>query len=286
MGNRRRIDIFEVSAANNRADDGGAAPMRQLSSQRTNRTQHPVHQNRFAGDRAVAEHGPVSRDPRNSQARAHLVGDFIDERNGLQVGHAGQLRGGAEWPVRLCAIGPHPLPDPAAVHAVADGVDHAGTVAVRDDPRETHRISKPAGALLRIAGIDAGEANPYPDFARARFGSRQLPDLQHLCRGTLSVVPGRQHVSRTEHGAERLRRSAARSRNGSTDGKDLANRPSQASCGIVGLKIKDHSMLSASTMSKRRTTDVHPERYAVSPFSFCDNAVANVWVSPGQRADT
>src|SRR6516164_6814157 len=203
MGNHGGIHVVEVRAANDGADDGGAAPMCELSGQRTDRAQHPMHQYRLACDRPVAEHGPVCGDAWNAKARAYLVGDFVGERNGLALRHAGQLRGGAKRPVGLRAVGPHPLPDPAAVHSVADGVDHAGAVAVRDDPRKAHRSSLPAGALLGVAGIEAGEADSNPDLTRAGLGIRQLSHLQDICRRTLPVIPGRQHVS---HLREALRR--------------------------------------------------------------------------------
>jgi hypothetical protein len=156
MGDHGSIQVVEVSAVNDGAYDGGAAPLRQLGSQRTDRAQHTVHEDRFAGDRAVAEHSPMCRDAWNAKACAHLVGDFIGDRNGLPVRDTSQLRGSAERPIGLRAIGPHPLPDPAAVHAVADGINHAGAIAVRNDPRKAHRSSLPAGALLGVAGIDAG----------------------------------------------------------------------------------------------------------------------------------
>src|ERR1700757_1200708 len=91
------------------------------------------------------------------ETSTHLVVDFIRKRNRLRLRHTRELRRGAERPVGLGAVGPHPLPDPTAVHALPDGVDHTRTVTVRDDPRVAHRGALPAGALLGVAWVDPGE---------------------------------------------------------------------------------------------------------------------------------
>ena len=88
------------------------------------------------------------------------------------AGYDGVLGGGPEGPVGLGAVDPHPLSDAALVDALADGVDDAGRVAVRDHPRVGHRGAEPAAPLLGVAGVDTGEAHPNADLARAGVGVR------------------------------------------------------------------------------------------------------------------
>jgi hypothetical protein len=58
----------------------------------------------------------------------------VGQRDGEVAGDDGVLGGGTEGAVGLGAVHPHALPDAARVDAVADGVDDAGGVAVRDHP--------------------------------------------------------------------------------------------------------------------------------------------------------
>ena len=75
--------------------------------------EHAVDQDGLAVDRAVGEDRAVGGDAGDAQARAELVADVVGQGDGLVVGYDGVLGGGAEGPVGLGAVDPHPLPDPA-----------------------------------------------------------------------------------------------------------------------------------------------------------------------------
>jgi hypothetical protein len=154
MINRSRVDLVKVAAAHDSADDCGAAPARQLRGQRTHRAQYPVHQNRFPLNWPVPEHCAVCGDARDAQAGAEFVGHLIGKPHGLLFRHTRELRGSSEPSVRLGAVSPHSLPDPSAVHAVADRIDHAGAITVRDDAGKGHRRPLPAKAFFRVARVD------------------------------------------------------------------------------------------------------------------------------------
>ena len=61
----------EIAALADRPDDDG--PAGELRGQSPDTAQHPVHQDRQAGDRAVGGNGPVGGDPRDPQAGADVV---------------------------------------------------------------------------------------------------------------------------------------------------------------------------------------------------------------------
>jgi hypothetical protein len=90
-------------------------------------------------DRAVGEHGPVSGDPGDPEASAELIGEVVGKQDGQIGGYDGVLGSGAERPIRLGPIHPHPLADPAMINVGADCVDDTGGIAVRDHTWIRHR---------------------------------------------------------------------------------------------------------------------------------------------------
>jgi hypothetical protein len=101
---------------------------------------------------------------------------------------------------RFAAIGKSSLPsaltNATGVHSFPRAFDDARAVAVRDDARERHPETEPVDALLRVAGIDSGEAQPHPDFSGTRLRRGQLAHAQHFRGRTLLVVPSGPHHGR------------------------------------------------------------------------------------------
>jgi hypothetical protein len=172
---------------------GSTAPARELRSERAHAAEHPLHEHRRAGHRPVAEHRPVRGDTWDAEARARFVADFCRELDRLLGGHHGQLRGRAERAIRLGTMDPDTLTDATGVHAFPRAFDDAGAVAVRDDARERHPETEPVDALLRVAGVDAGEAQPHPDVPGTGLRRGKVAHPQHLRSRALLVVPGGPH---------------------------------------------------------------------------------------------
>ncbi len=142
--------------------------------------EHAVDQHQFAVDGAVGEDGAVRGDAGDAQARAEVVGQVVGQWDGEVAGDDGVLGGGAEGAVGLGAVHPHARPDVARVDAVANGVDDAGGVGVRDHPRIGHGRADPAATLLGVAGIGAGDGDADTDLTGAGGGVGQLTELEHF----------------------------------------------------------------------------------------------------------
>src|SRR4051812_14179804 len=82
----------------------------------------------------------MGRDPGDAQTGTELIADLIRERDGLIGGHDRELGGSAESPVRLGAIDPDALADATTLDTIADSVDDARAVAVRNHARVGHAI--------------------------------------------------------------------------------------------------------------------------------------------------
>src|SRR5262249_31563195 len=77
----------------------------------------------------------------------------------------------------------------------ADLVDHARTVAVRDNARERD-LARAALARLDVGGIDARGREPHAHLAGPGLRRRDLADAQYLRDGTIGVVVGGAHATR------------------------------------------------------------------------------------------
>jgi hypothetical protein len=134
----------------------------------------------------------VRGDARNPEACARLVVDLVGQLHSLVSRHDGELGSRSEGAVGLRPLHPHTLSDSAVVHALSDGVDDAGAVAVRNDARERHPVAHPVAAFFRVPGIDAGDRNPNSDLAVARLRVRHLTDLEHLPRRSARAPANRE----------------------------------------------------------------------------------------------
>src|SRR5207247_5932491 len=136
-----------------------------------------------------------------------LIVDFTGEVHSLLIRHNRQLRSGTEWAVGLRPVQPHTLTNSTGVHAVAHGVDYAGTIAVRNDARELHPVSEPVAAFLGVARVHARESKPDADLAVTWLRVGHLADLEHLRRRSRPLVPSCEHertldLARAEHGSQ------------------------------------------------------------------------------------
>ena len=98
--------------------------------------------------------------------------------------------GGAEGALPLPIPNPDPLAEARFGDAVADLVDDAGAVAVRDEARPGDLAG---GALARfdVGRVDAGSRELDADLAGAGLRRLDLADAQHLaCRTVLLVIGG------------------------------------------------------------------------------------------------
>ena len=152
-------------------------------------------------------------DPWDPETRANFIGDVVRKVHGLVSGDNRQLRSGAERPIGLGAVHPHPPADAGRVDLCADRLDHPGPVTVWDHPRGRHGRAEPAPALLGVARIDAGESNPHADVPWTWLRVGQFPQLKDVGCRPLPVIPSRLHsfpcpLDPTDSaGARRRRRS-------------------------------------------------------------------------------
>jgi hypothetical protein len=185
--------LCQIPSSSNGHQHLGARPVRELRGQRTDRPQHTVHQHGLAADRPVGEDGPVRRDTRDAEAGSGLIVHLVRQVDSLAVGDDRELGRRTERPVGLRAVHPDTAAHSGGIDAPADGVHDARAVAVRNDPREGHRRSKPPATLLGVARVDPGVPNADSNLARTGFGFAQLAEGQHLTCGSLPVVPDGAH---------------------------------------------------------------------------------------------
>ena len=74
-----------------------------------------------------------------------------------------------------------------------DGIDDAGSVAVRNDPGVGHPVSDPVATLFRISGVHAGQVHPHPHLTGTGLGRGHLTDLEHLRCWSLPLIPSCEH---------------------------------------------------------------------------------------------
>jgi hypothetical protein len=176
-----------------RSDDRRATPVRKLRGKRTDAAEHTLDKDDLPCDGSVNEHRAMRSDPWYPKARAQLVADRIRQLHGLVRGHDRNLRGGAERTIRLRPVQPHTLTNTRGINTFPHGIDHACTITVRNDARVCHPEPEPAAALLRIAGVDTGEADTHAHLAGAESGRGHLTHLEHLRRCSLSLIPSCEH---------------------------------------------------------------------------------------------
>jgi hypothetical protein len=67
-----------------------------------------------------------------------------------------ELCGGTEGAVGLCSITPHGTSQPLGRNTFSDSIDTPGAIAVRDDARIRHTVTKRILALLDVARVYPG----------------------------------------------------------------------------------------------------------------------------------
>ena len=106
----------------------------------------------FVGARA--QNGLIAGIGRNAETGACFHRDIGGQAHRLFRRQHDPVGGGAERTPPLTVPDPDALADARGGNAVADGVDLAGAIAVRDDAREGD-LARQAGTALDVGGIDA-----------------------------------------------------------------------------------------------------------------------------------
>jgi hypothetical protein len=76
----------------------------------------------------------------------------------------GELCGGTEGAVGLCSVTPHRTSQPLGRNTISDLIDTSGPIAVRDDARIRHAVTKRVLALLDVARVYSGCSDPNTNF--------------------------------------------------------------------------------------------------------------------------
>src|ERR1700733_8557328 len=97
----------------------------------------------------------------------------------MPLRHHGPLRGSSPPLPGRREPQPDPLADAARVHPLADRLDDAGAVVVRDLKAVDRARGEPGPGLV-VGGVDAGGVHPDQDLARPGLGPADLLDLQDL----------------------------------------------------------------------------------------------------------
>src|SRR6185503_12275565 len=129
---------------------------------------------------------------RDAEAGAGFEAHIVRQLDRLRGRQRDKFGGGAERALPLPVPQPDPFADARLRHAVADRVDDAGAVTVRDDARPGDLAGR-ALARFDVGGVDAGGGELDPHFARAGLRRCDVADLQHLARGPVLLVPTRLH---------------------------------------------------------------------------------------------
>jgi len=151
--------------------------------------QHPL-----AGHAAARQHRMHGRQPGNAQACAGLVRHAVGQRHRLRRRQHDMLRRRAERAAPSGIPDPYALADAIARDTIADGVDHAHAVAVRDHARERH-AGPAASARLGVRRIHAGPVQPHAHLAGIGHRVRNVAELQNLRGRAVAFVEGSLHAN-------------------------------------------------------------------------------------------
>src|SRR5665811_1494792 len=130
---------------------------------------------------------------RNAEAGAGLQAHFIRQLDRLRGGQCYKFGSGAEGALPLPIPDPDPLAQARFGDAVADLVDLACAVAVRDQARPGDLAGRTL-ARFDIGRVDAGVAEFDPHLAGAGLRRLFLSHAQYLARGTVLLVIGGSHA--------------------------------------------------------------------------------------------
>ena len=207
-GVRRHAGL--LVAAHRRDERPRPGELRELHGVESDRAGAAGDEHILAFERPVVEERVVGRHRRHAERGAALEGRARRQRHRLARGQSHVFGCRAEGPPALRVPDPDLLPEAAPAHALADRVDLAGAVAVRDDQRMAWPVADTEAAIA-VGRVDTGEANPHPHLARPGPRLGELADLQHLAGGAVSGVEGRLHAG-TSLAARAGRASASISR--------------------------------------------------------------------------
>ena len=179
-------------------DDTRTAEPRQLRRVVADCTGRALHEHGLSRDRSVREQAMVRGDGGNSQAGALCERDVLRQRNGLLLGNDRVLRRRPPRALPLCLVDPHALADPRRRHSLADAIDDAGAVLVRNDPRERERgAARSTAPRFDVGRVHARRVDADAYFAGTGLRLSELPRPQDVAGGSLIFVPRSEHRLRS-----------------------------------------------------------------------------------------
>src|SRR5215213_1536307 len=101
---------------------------------------------------------------------------------------------GSEGPLPLPVPNPDPLSNAARIDPCPNPLDHASSVAVRDDPCGYHGTG--AGPCFPIGGVHTRSMHPDEDLASTGHEVRDFAALKDLTGGAVALVPDCFHPTR------------------------------------------------------------------------------------------
>src|SRR5215472_5051900 len=156
----------------------------------------PGHPDRLVPHRRVAsvgEQAAVRGHRRHAEARTKLRGDAVGQLDRLPGRNHRPLRRRPPRPACRGQPGPHPLAGPARVDAVADRVDYARSVVVRDlEPVD--RAGRGPAARLPVGRVDAGVLDLDPNLAGSWLRPVDVLDPQDFAARAMTVVHRSSHA--------------------------------------------------------------------------------------------
>ena len=178
--------------AAHRRHDPGAEEFGQLDRVVTHRPCAAGHQDRLAIDGPVGEQAAVRGHRGHAQARAELERGVVRQRHRPIGRDDGPFRRRSPATPGRCQPGPYPLANPALVHSLADRVDHACAVVVRD-LEAVDRTRRGSAARLPVGRVDTGEGDLDPDLAGTRLRAVDVLHPQHLSARAEVIVERSSH---------------------------------------------------------------------------------------------
>jgi hypothetical protein len=173
---------------------GRATRLGELDGVVTDTARAARHQHDLAFGRAGDLDGIPGGHGRDAETGAGLVADMGGERY-RKVGRQHDVFGaGAEGALPLRVPDPDALTLSCGGDAVADRIDGAGAVAVRDHARMGD-FAGTAFARLHVGGVDAGGLEPDADLAGTRLRRFDVGHPQNVAGRAVSLIERRTHSS-------------------------------------------------------------------------------------------
>ena len=162
-------------------DNARPCPGGELHSEIADGARAPLDQQRLPRDITAVEHGVGRGQPGDAKAGGSVKAHVIGQRDGLRLRQGDMGRGSAEGALPLPVPDPDALAHAGLVHTVAHGLDHAGTIAMRDHCLEggMGHAGAPASGF-HIGGVHPRHGQPHQHLARSGGRGWHLGQGQHV----------------------------------------------------------------------------------------------------------